>query len=119
MDPAGCRWLMEASVKTVMLAVGLTVAAADAHAISRYNPQGMTCAQVQAKLREEGAVILRYNSARTGVPLYGRYVYTAHDCQVGQHTEWKHVPTRDDPHCPVRECEYNDYNGSVIFRSGR
>jgi len=96
-------------VKTLMLALALTVVAADAHAISRYNSQGMTCAQVQAKLRDEGAVILRYSSARTGVPLYGRYVYSASQCESGQHMEWRSVPTSDNPRCPVRECEHNDY----------
>ena len=106
-------------MKTVMLALGLTVFGADAHAISLYNPQGMTCGQVQATLRDEGAAILRYSSARTGVPLYGRYVYTAYYCEFGQHTEWKHVPTSDNPNCPVRACEYNDVNTKSFFRSER
>lgn len=106
-------------MKTAMVALGLALMAGQAHAISRYNPQGMTCGDVQARLRDEGAVILRYNSPRTGVPLYGRYVYTPAFCEVGQHTEWKRVPTRDNPSCPVRECEYNDYTGSAIYRPGR
>jgi len=96
-------------MKSLMLALGLTVIAADAHAISRYNSESMSCAKVQATLRNEGAAILRYRSARSGAPLYGRYVSTASQCESGQHMERRYIPTADNPRCPVRECEHNDY----------
>jgi hypothetical protein len=96
-------------VKTLMLTLALTVVAADAQAISRYNSQSMSCAKVQATLRNEGAAILRYRSARSGSPLYGRYVATASQCEPGQHMERRYVPTADDARCPVQECEHNDY----------
>lgn len=96
-------------MKTLMLALALTLVAAEAQAISRYNSQSMTCGEVQSVLRNEGAAIMRYRSARSGAPLYGRYVSTASQCDSGQHMEWRSIPTSDNPRCQVRECEHNDY----------
>jgi hypothetical protein len=99
---------MEALVKIVMLALACTLVAGNAHAISRYNSQSMSCAEVQAVLQNERTAILRYRSARTGVPLYGRYVHSGASCEVGQRAERRYVPTADDRSCPVKECIYND-----------
>jgi len=103
-------------VKTMLLALALTFVAADAHAISRYETLGMTCAEVQAVLRNEGAAILRYRSKRSGMPLYGRYVYTRFFCDVSQYADWRYVPTADDPSCPVKQCEYYDLDDPFIRR---
>ena len=103
-------------MKTMLLALAFTVIAADAHAISRYNTLGMTCGEVQAVLRNEGAAILRYRSKRTGVPLYGRYVYTSHFCDVSQYADWRYVPTADVASCPVKQCEYYDTDDPFIRR---
>ena len=103
-------------MKTMLFALGLTVVAADAHAISRYETLRMTCGEVQAVLRNEGAAILRYRSKRTGVPLYGRYVYTSFFCDISQYADWKYVPTADDPNCQVKQCEYYDTDDPFIRR---
>ena len=105
---------MEALVKTLMLALALTLVGADAQAISRYNTEGMTCSEVQAVLRNEGAAILRYRSKRTGARLYGRYVYTSHFCDISQYADWRYVPTADVASCPVKQCEYYDRDDPFI-----
>ncbi len=92
----------------MVLALACTLLASNAHAISRYKSQSMSCAEVQATLRNEGAAIMRYRSARSGMQLYGRYVYTSFYCAFGEYAEWKYIPSADNPNCPVRECEHYD-----------
>jgi hypothetical protein len=107
---------MEAPVRTIMLALACTLVAGNAHAISRYNSQSMSCAEVRGTLQSEGAAIMRYRSARSGLPLYGRYVYTTFYCAAGEYAERKFIPTADDPSCPVRECEHYDFDDFVPLR---
>jgi hypothetical protein len=91
-------------MKAYAVAILLLLPATDAGAISRYMSTSMTCAAVQAKVAQEGAVILRHRSARTGILLYDRYVKNRLFCPVGQTTEWKSVPTTDRPACRVYRC---------------
>lgn len=101
----------------LLLAFALTMASAEAYAISRYSSQGMSCARAQAIVENEGAVILRYSSARNpGLPLYDRYV--AHDgyCSYGEYAKVDWVPTRDTPSCPVFRCEQRTYDDDRIFQ---
>lgn len=83
--------------------VALTVG--EAQAISRYQTMRMSCAEVQATVRREGAVILRWQSRNNpGLPLYGRYVSDRRFCQLGEVTDFESVPTADDPSCTVKQC---------------
>jgi hypothetical protein len=96
---------------TVPIALALVLVSLPAHAISRYNSQGMSCARIQAVVRSEGAVILRYSSARNpSLPLYDRYV--AHDgyCEFNEYAEWEWVPAKDTRSCPVRACKDITYD---------
>ncbi len=95
-------------MRTVLLALACMFMASHSHAISRYDIQSMSCAQVQSVLRNERAAILRYRSARSGVPLYGRYVHSGAACEMGQRAERRYVPAADNSRCEVRECIYND-----------
>lgn len=89
-----------------LLILVLSFMSADAYAISRYNSQGMTCGQVQASIRNEGAVILRYASRRNpSLPLYDRYVLHDGYCEYGEYAKYASVPTRDTASCPVSKCE--------------
>jgi hypothetical protein len=103
---------MEVTVRTLVLALACTLVAGHAHAISRYNSQSMSCAEVQAVLQNERTAILTYSSARTGVPLYGRYVYSDASCAIGQCAERKYVSTADNASCPVKECIYDEDTSS-------
>lgn len=99
----------------LLLAFILAFISADAHAISRYNSQRMTCDSVQAAIRNEGAVILRYASKRNpSLPLYDRYVLHDGFCSYGEYAKWVSVPTRDTQNCPVFKCEQRTYDD--IFR---
>lgn len=103
--------------KVLMIALAATMLAAPAHAISRYNSQGMSCGQVQAAVQREGAVILRYRSARNpGLQLYDRYVSGGRFCAVGEVAVGSSVPTRDDRSCYVLKCRSYDRENVFRFR---
>lgn len=94
-----------------LLVLVLVLMAADANAISRYNSPSMSCAQVQAAIRNQGAVILRYSSQRDpSLPLYDRYVLHDGYCEYGEYAKYASVPTRDTPSCPVYRCEQRTYD---------
>jgi hypothetical protein len=98
-------------VKRLIVASLLALAAFPAHAISRYNSMSMSCGAAQERILREGAVILRYSSARhPGLPLYDRYVSDAGMCAMGQGTVVDTVPTRDDPRCVVLKCRDITYD---------
>ncbi|KQZ14199.1 MULTISPECIES: hypothetical protein [unclassified Mesorhizobium] len=92
-------------MKTVLFTVCLSLVAVQAHAISRYNPTQMSCDRVQSTVDRQGAVILRYTSPRSGVPLYDRYVRDSRFCPNGQIRNQVFVPSADIKSCPVYNCK--------------
>ncbi|RLP25566.1 hypothetical protein [Mesorhizobium sp. YM1C-6-2] len=105
-------------MKAVLIALALLLVPFEAQAISRYNSTSMSCGQIKATVRAEGAVILRWRG-RSGVQRYGRFV--AHDgfCESGTRAETSYVPARDRKSCSVYECKYWDPDDDIIFRFGR
>jgi hypothetical protein len=105
-------------MKTVLIALCLTLVSLDAHAISRYNSTSMSCAEARATVLAEGAVILRWRSPR-GIQRYGRFV--AHDgfCEWSEIAEIAYVPARDRASCPVLECKYYDLDDDFFPRFRR
>jgi hypothetical protein len=92
-------------MKRIAIIVPMLLAAADASAISRYEISNMSCAKVQSLVRSEGAVILRYRSARDpSLPLYERYVLDGRYCGPAQVATRVGVPTADTDYCPVHRC---------------
>jgi hypothetical protein len=96
-------------MKVVLLAACLTLVAAQAQAISRYDPTRMSCNKVQSTIAREGAVILRYRSARVpGLPLYDRYVQGERFCNMGEVRTRASVPSADTKFCAVYICKRPD-----------
>lgn len=107
-------------MKSMLLALCLSLVAAEAQAISRYNTTSMSCAQIKSALRNEGAAILRYRSARNpSLPLYGRYVSDRRFCNFDEVAETAFVPAADTRSCLVRECVQVDPDDFFIFRRHR
>ena len=99
----------EETMKTIVLAACLTLVAAEAQAISRYDPTHMSCAKVQSTIARQGAVILRYQSKRVpGLPLYDRYVQSQQFCDMGEVRKRAYVPSADTKSCPVYICKRVD-----------
>ena len=91
--------------RAVASGIALAVAASPAFAASRHDITNMSCAQVQAILKQEGEAILRYGSSRLlGLPLYDRYVRDQSFCESGEVIVRSGVPTTDKKYCPVHKC---------------
>ncbi|RWA60619.1 hypothetical protein [Mesorhizobium sp.] len=98
-------------MKTILLAALMTLVAAEAQAISRYDPTRMSCDRVQGTIARQGAVILRYQSTRVpGLPLYDRYVRDERFCDLGEVRKRAYVPSADAKSCPVFVCKRPDFD---------
>lgn len=96
--------------KIAVLGLGLSLLAAEAHAVSRYDPTRMSCDGVQVRVAREGAVILRYRSPRNpSLPLYDRYVSDSRFCPAGQVRTRAYVPSADTRSCPVYKCKQPEF----------
>jgi hypothetical protein len=100
-------------MRKLILTAMISLIAASAHAVSRYEITNVTCETVQALIRTEGSVILVYRSSGIlGLPIYDRYVAGQQYCDVGEVVRGAGVPTVDREYCPVRKCVASD-----IFRA--
>lgn len=109
---------MEAMMKAVLIALSLLLISFEAQAISRYNSTSMSCAEIKARVRNEGAVILRWRG-KSGIQRYSRFVYHSGFCSAGERAEFSSVPSADRQSCSVRECKYWDPDDDFLFRFGR
>ena len=104
-------------MKAFLVALSLTLVSFEAQAISRYNSTSMSCGEIRATVRAEGAAILRWRG-RSGVPRYGRFVAHGGFCESGTLAETSYVPASDRRSCPVYECKYWDPDDDFIWRPG-
>lgn len=91
-------------MKAILLAACLSLIAAEAQAISRYNSTSMSCARLQGTVRSEGAVILRWVSPTSGVQRYDRFVSDDRFCPAEQEAWITTVPSSDNKSCRVYHC---------------
>ena len=79
--------------------------AGEASAISRYQTTTMSCARVQAALKNDGTAILSYPAAdNPSLQLYDKYVRDDIFCSASQRADVKSVPAADTRKCAVRKC---------------
>src|SRR3954462_4704305 len=96
-------------MKTIVLATCLTLVAAQAQAISRYDPTRLSCVKVQSAIARQGAVILLYQSKRgPGLPPHDRDVQSQQFCIMGEVRTRAYVPSADTKSCPVYNCKRPD-----------
>jgi hypothetical protein len=94
----------------IVLAAALSLLAAEASAINRYQTTSMSCAKIKAAVNSEGAAILRWQSTRNpGLPLYGRYVKSRQYCDPSEEATFASVPAADTKSCSVRKCVPVDF----------
>lgn len=105
--------------RLLLVCCGLLMAASQANAISRYNGSGMSCAEVRATIRADGAAIVRYKSARSGMQLYGRYVRDGTFCAWSERPEFSYINTADSSQCRVQECKPYSIDDDRILLFGR
>ena len=105
-----CELDPEAPMKAILVAASLCLIAAEAHAISRYDPTRMSCGEVQARVARDGAALLRYRSPRNpSITLYDRYVRDDRFCDMGEVRSRAFVPSADRNSCQVYKCERPEY----------
>lgn len=100
---------MTTLLKTCIAGLALAASAAQAHAISRYNSESLTCDEARSIVAHEGAAILRYSGRNPGMTLYDRYVAHGGYCQSSEYAKNDWVPTADTASCPVLSCEERDF----------
>jgi hypothetical protein len=107
-------------MKKLVLATVLAVLPAEAFAIQRYQSTSMSCEQARAVIREEGAVLLQWQSRRVrNLPRYERFIRNDNYCQSHEYAAPTVVPTADTEKCPVKRCEERMSIGDDFFRFGR
>lgn len=106
---------LEEAMRTIFITAAIALVATQSFAISRLNPQSMTCERARATIHNQGAVIFRWTSPR-GLPIYDRFIRNSRYCEANEYAEWKNIPTRDDRSCPVLACRNLDLRpGSGFF----
>jgi hypothetical protein len=93
----------------VIAAVAFVAASVSpAMAIQRQQTMTRSCAEVQALVQQQGAVILQYSSpGRSGPPLYDRAVADSDKCFGSGYGARDYVPARDRRDCAVWVCRPN------------
>ena len=89
-------------MRKLLLAGAFLFAASPVLADPVYTITKMSCANVQAAVRGNGSVILRWRS-RNGAPLYDRYVSDRRFCRSGEIITFASVPAADKS-CNVKKC---------------
>ena len=87
-------------MKAVLIALSLLLVSFEAHAISRYNSTSMSCGEIKATVRAEGAVILRWRG-NSGIQRYGRFVAHGGFCKSGS---GRKLPTCRRPTASPARC---------------
>lgn len=89
-----------------LLAIAIILmAAAPAEAVSRYAATQLSCGEISAIIRREGAAIFRYPSPRrTGFTLYDRYVRNSGYCARHQSLQKVYIPSAGGQQCLVQHC---------------
>jgi hypothetical protein len=82
--------------------------AAAANSMPHYNSTTMTCAEIQKRIHDEGAVVINFPStANSSMPHYGRFVDSMHFCSANELMAPMSIPTADTKSCRVVQCVIN------------
>ena len=103
--------------KIILLAALSATMATPALAINRYNSMDYTCAEAQALINRERAVIMRYPAKHArNMTLYDRYVEDSRSCDVGYYADQDFLQTKDKKDCPVYVCRTStDFDDDIII----
>jgi hypothetical protein len=92
-------------MKPIGIAIFLALMMGEASAISRRDISNLSCAQTQALVKSEGAVILRFRSPRNArALLYDRFVSDDRFCGSSEQTTRTSASASDNAYCPLRKC---------------
>ena len=101
--------------KAAAVLLYLFMAGTEAQAISRYNIASMSCADIHATVRAEGAVILRWIQP-PDILRYDRFVDNFGFCGVGEGVVPFRVPSASNGPCSVNVCRRCERDRGFINR---
>lgn len=88
-------------MRTITLALVLSLGVVSAHAQTRVDTTNMSCAQIRNVLNQNGSAILRQRSSS------GVYVRDGRYCGIGQTAQPASVVAADTGNCLVQRCASN------------
>lgn len=88
-------------MRTITLALVLSLGVVSAHAQTRADTTNMSCAQIRNVLNQNGSAILRQRSSS------GVYVRDGRYCGIGQTAQPASVVAADTGNCLVQRCASN------------
>lgn len=88
-------------MKTIAVAILLSLGVVSAHAQTRADTTNMSCAQIRNVLNQNGSAILRQRSSS------GVYVRDGRYCGIGQTAQPASVVAADTGNCRVQRCASN------------
>ena len=88
-------------MRTITLALVLSLGVVSAHAQTRVDTTNMSCAQIRNVLNQNGSAILRQHSSS------GVYVRDGRYCGIGQTAQPASVVAADTGNCLVQRCASN------------
>lgn len=88
-------------MRTIALALVLSLGVVSAHAQTRADTTNMSCAQIRNVLNQNGSAILRQRSSS------GVYVRDGRYCGIGQTAQPASVVAADTGNCLVQRCASN------------
>jgi hypothetical protein len=97
------RWW--GAMKPIAIAIPLLFLVVQAQAQERRDIAGLSCAEVQALLKQDGTTVIRYRSIfNLSLTRYDLYVSGQKQCGPGEVATGAGVPTTDTDYCPVHKC---------------
>jgi hypothetical protein len=82
----------------------LTLAAAEAQAVSRYTATSLSCDRIQSTIKSEGRAFFSWRSDSGNLPRYGIFISNRRLCQPDEGTQRTYVPSSDKQACLVKRC---------------
>jgi len=72
--------------------------------MSHLNAATMSCAEIQNRIKTDGALVARFSMPNSSMPHYGRFVSGMHYCSADELLAPETIPTADAKSCRVVEC---------------
>jgi hypothetical protein len=95
-------------MRTIAVAILLSLGVVSAHAQTRADTTNMSCAQIRNVLDQNGSAILRHRSSRNAsIVSSGVYVRDGRYCGIGQTAQPASVVAADTGNCRVQRCMSN------------
>lgn len=102
-------------ISTGLAVVLLVAASGDAGAISRYSATSMSCENIRATVRAEGAAIFKWKQP-PNIDRFDRLVAHSGFCLAGEVATATDIPAKDTGRCVVFDCQRPVFDDDFFWR---